>query len=90
MGPKISSESLEESADEGMIALTSRCSCDGWAFVGEGAFSGDLSTCGRRSECFDRCRLAGGGTSGERDRLRWRGGTSPGDNERLGCLCLCL
>ena len=48
---------------------------------------------GRLSECIDRCRLEGGGTSpGERDRLRCRGGggTSPGDNERLGCLCLCL
>lgn len=47
---------------------------------------------GRLSECLDRCRFEGGGTSpGDSDRLRCRGGgTSPGDKERLGCLCLCM
>ena len=47
---------------------------------------------GRLSECLDRCRLGGGTSPGDRDRLGCRGGggTSPGDNERLGCLCLCL
>ena len=70
MGPKTSS-SLDVSAAEGLIALTSRCSWGGWTVGGEGSFSiGGVSMSGRLSECLDRCRLEGGGTSpGERDRL---------------------